>query len=305
MSGLLDSKKRILDTIITNEGRRQLARGRLRIRFATFTDQDAYYESDPVSGSTDASQRPHLEAFNRPQDTLTFESDDVGDLIRAPGGDFGVQNGKILIPSENYQTFLSGSESLEYVDDLFASSSNAYTQLYAISSEQFDEDNNTFSIDRESVNFSVIDEMFSTPNKPFINVDDAASLFQDIRMSQAKNFRFLPPINKPTQQNRQGTLLARYNRIDQGDVLTYDQIIAGLRGKENVTINFDSTSYDNNIVVQIFDVRQDSVMKLDVIDYGEFITEDSNKRVYFVGKIIKDSRGASTFINIFTMVMES
>jgi len=304
MSGLLDSKKRILDTIITNEGRRQLARGRLRIRFATFTDQDAYYESDPASGSTDASQRPHLEAFNRPQDTLTFESDDVGDLIRAPGGDFGVQNGKILIPSENYQTFLSGSESLEYVDDLFASSSNAYTQLYAISSEQFDEDNNTFSIDRESVNFSVTNEMFSAPNTSFVTVDDAASLFQDIRMTQARNFMFMPPINK-SSPGRTGGILANYNRIDQGDSLTYEQIMAELKDSENVTINFNSTSYENNLVMQMFDVRQDSVKKLDVIDYGEFIIENSSKHVYFIGRILKDSRGSATFINIFTLVTES
>lgn len=305
MSGLLDSKKRILDTIITNEGRRQLARGRLRIRFATFTDQDAYYESDPVSGSTDASQRPHLEAFNRPQDTLTFESDDVGDLIRAPGGDFGVQNGKILIPSENYQTFLSGSESLEYVDDLFASSSNAYTQLYAISSEQFDEDNNTFSVDRESVNFMLTNNTLQNQNIKQALVDDIESLFQDKRLSHAKNFKFLPPINKPSIENPNGTLLARYNRIDQGDEMMYDKIAADLAGKDVVTINFDNTSYENNIVMQLFDIRQDSVKKLDVIDYGEFVTDDSNKHVYFIGRIFKDSRGSSTFVNIFTLVTES
>lgn len=305
MSGLLDSKKRILDTIITNEGRRQLARGRLRIRFATFTDQDAYYESDPVSGSTDASLRPHLEAFNRPQDTLTFESDDVGDLIRAPGGDFGVSNGKILIPSENYQTFLSGSESLEYVDDLFASSSNAYTQLYAISSEQFDEDNNIFSIDREKINFTLTNNTLQNQNIKQALVDDIESLFQDKRMSHAKNFRFLPPINKPSIENPNGTLLARYNRIDQGDEMMYDKIVADLAGKDVVTINFDNTSYENNIVIQLFDIRQDSVKKLDVIDYGEFVTDDSNKHVYFIGKILKDSRGASTFVNIFTLVTES
>jgi hypothetical protein len=305
MSGLLDSKKRILDTLITNEGRRQLARGRMKIRFATFTDQDAYYESDPISGSTDAGLRPHFETFNRPQDTLTFESDDVGDLIRAPGGDFGVLNGKILIPSEKYQIFLSGSESLEYVDDLFASSSNAFTQLYAISSEQFDEDNNVFELDREQIKFSLTDSTLDEQSIKVVSIDDVESLFQDKRLSHTKNFKFLPPINKKSIENPQGTLLARYNRIDQGDEMTLEKVMSDLSGKEFATINFSQTSYENNFIAQLFDIRQDKVTKLDVIDFGEFVTQDISKHIYFIGRILKDSRSASTFVNIFTLVTES
>ena len=38
MAGLLDPKSRILDSIITEEGRRQIINGGMKIRFATFSD---------------------------------------------------------------------------------------------------------------------------------------------------------------------------------------------------------------------------------------------------------------------------
>ena len=38
MSGILDNKSRVLDTVITTEGRRQLAEGGVDIQYVTFTD---------------------------------------------------------------------------------------------------------------------------------------------------------------------------------------------------------------------------------------------------------------------------
>ncbi len=38
MSGILNTKQRIMDTILTQEGKRQLASGELRLNFITFTD---------------------------------------------------------------------------------------------------------------------------------------------------------------------------------------------------------------------------------------------------------------------------
>ena len=49
MSGILDKKKRILDFIITEEGRNQAANGELRIHYASFSDSAAFYTA--ISGS--------------------------------------------------------------------------------------------------------------------------------------------------------------------------------------------------------------------------------------------------------------
>jgi hypothetical protein len=44
MSGILNTKQRIMDTILTQEGKRQLASGELRLNFITFTDNATFYK---------------------------------------------------------------------------------------------------------------------------------------------------------------------------------------------------------------------------------------------------------------------
>ena len=81
MVGILDDKKRVLDSLITREGRRQIVGGDLRIRFAAFSDRNAFYQGDIISGSNDASERLYFETTSMPQDRVTFEADDSGRLL--------------------------------------------------------------------------------------------------------------------------------------------------------------------------------------------------------------------------------
>jgi hypothetical protein len=95
--GLLDSKSRIIDAILTFEGRRQLAAGDMRIEHVSFSDAGTFYKPDSVSGSADATQRLYLEANSPPQDSITFEADDSGRL-KPFNGSRGIQvrDGQIL-----------------------------------------------------------------------------------------------------------------------------------------------------------------------------------------------------------------
>ena len=82
MSGILDSKSRVMDVVITEEGRRQMHNGNLKIEFASFTDCHTFYEADAVSGSADASKRIFLEApTTLTQDQITFETDGSGNIV--------------------------------------------------------------------------------------------------------------------------------------------------------------------------------------------------------------------------------
>jgi len=79
--GILDSKSRILDAILTVEGRRQMAEGTFDVSYATFTDTDMFYESDAIEGHVDPTDRIYLEASNLPQDQVVFEANDAGNII--------------------------------------------------------------------------------------------------------------------------------------------------------------------------------------------------------------------------------
>ena len=75
------------------------------------------------------------------------------------------------------------------------------------------------------------------------------------------------------------------------------------------TIIFSETSEDNNIVMQMFETNDQKLKfkKLDVIDFGEFSTQNSsrpNKHIFFAGKVFLDSFDIPTFVNLFTIVLD-
>jgi len=79
--GILDSKTRILDAVLTVEGRRQLSEGTFKVSFATFTDNDVFYEADAEEGHVDPTDRIYLEASSLPQDQVIFEANDEGKVV--------------------------------------------------------------------------------------------------------------------------------------------------------------------------------------------------------------------------------
>ena len=115
MAGILDNKKRVMDIIVTDEGKRQAANGELRIRFATFTDKHTFYED--VSGSyspktasnvaADATERIYFEAVFEFQDRIIVETEEAysldghpeGRFIPFKGRDFTVSSGRITSSS--------------------------------------------------------------------------------------------------------------------------------------------------------------------------------------------------------------
>lgn len=80
MAGILDKKSRVLDAVLTPEGRRQLADGTLSISYATFTDGEVFYSVDAVYGHEDPADRLYMEACGLPQDQVIFEANDEGKL---------------------------------------------------------------------------------------------------------------------------------------------------------------------------------------------------------------------------------
>jgi len=80
MSGILDNKSRMVDAILTSEGRRQMAEGTFVVSYATFTDAEVVYQYDAENGHVDPTNKIYLEACNLPQDQVTFEANDEGKL---------------------------------------------------------------------------------------------------------------------------------------------------------------------------------------------------------------------------------
>jgi len=305
MAGILNNKERILDSIITLEGRRQIIGGKLKIEFASFSDRFTFYEADLASGSSDASERIFFESVSLPQDQVTFEADDSGRLLAFEGRNFTkIVQGKPVVSG----SFLTDtSQFASTAEGLLRDSFNNFCNLRSIGSNEFFRDDKNFVVSPTSCNFKITDKRPIKPNEiQSISVSKAESFFQDKRLSHIKNFKFLPPKNKPTITDPKGSLMGEYRPLSQPEILSIKELKEGLLNKDFETIYFSESSRQNNVFCQFFEITGNNIKKLDVIDFGSFPSETGGEdfHVFFVGKIYVDKFGRSTYINIFTLIFE-
>ena len=311
MAGILNNKKRIMDTILTLEGRRQLASGDFQVKFATFTDGSSFYQASSSLGQADdASKRIYFEACNLPQDMITFEADDSGLLAPFPAGDLGVLGGKILSgSSDKYLQVITGSAFASMAGTLLESSLNNFTNLYSIGSVDFFSDDNTFGISEDSVEFTITDQApLTSIDIKSVNIDDVESFFQDKRLAHLPTFQYLPPVNSPVPgKGDEKFPMGNYPRLGQTAIKSYEELQKMLEGRPSKTVIFNPTSRGNSVFAQFFEKSSTTLRKLDVIDFGSFLTDDvelPEKRVFFVGKVYVDDFNNKTFVNLFTLVFE-
>lgn len=154
-----------------------------------------------------------------------------------------------------------------------------------------------------------------------LDLELSESFFEDDRTNFVDNFLYLPPINKlddsgvryplAEYENLSRTPRTTLDDIERSFVIDDDQLnlpeSKRLYKKEFIDITFDDTSRDNNLMIQPFEFRDKSIRKLETVDFGEYIDEDTGERtrVFFVGKVITDFTGTDKFINLFTVVCKN
>lgn len=328
MSGILDNKSRILDTILTLEGRKQLASGKLVIEYASFSDAITFYSKDLASGSAVVSNRIVFESCHLPQDQITLESDDSGLLMPFKNGEnITVKNGKIvtypdksnsnviLSGSVNNLTILSGTAFSSTSDALIASSFDNFTKLFSLGTKNQIFDDNDFGLSESNIRFTISDTSpIKDPEKNITNINNAEGLFQDQKLSKLNNFSYLPPINKldddsidkSDYRNTKNYRLGDYRPWGSTTKLTHLDVENEIKNYDSLgcskNIFIDPTSNKNNLFCQFFEVSDGSMSKLDIIDFGQYQWNNSRKHAFFVGKIFIDDNNCQTFVHLFTLV---
>jgi hypothetical protein len=318
--GILYNKERIIDFIITQEGKRQAGSGELRVKFASFTDHHTYYEKsgslDLPDLAEDASNRIFFEAASRYQDVIVPELEAGMSLRPFRTADFQVMGNSIA--SGTFQkgfidriNVVSGPALSNTFSQILDGIEKNFTDQKIISSIDEYSYSNNFSIMPSNINFKEGGNKYlkSSGNSSKINLEDVSSIFHDRRFNQFPNFKYLPPQNLPFPGQVTGSVLANYPKLDEesiGD--SFSDLLKNLQGCEKNVINFSETSRNNNFLCQIFESSNSGVDKLSIIEFGTFESDDptdkNSKRVVFVGKIRRDASGAETFLCLFTLVLE-
>ena len=326
MSGILNSKQRFVDTVLTAEGRRQLASGEFRIEFATFSDNEIFYAGGGPSGSIDLSSIIQLEASpSLPTDIITLETNLFGNVVSSviPGlkvvsgskeddpktdGPVNILDGKIVqFTNSGSKNLITGSAYDDLVEGILSSSIGNFNRIDVVGTTDPLSDNNNFDLSGQRVVFDITDKnVESVCALPRANLArDAESIYQDRRLSHLDNFKYLPPRNKATPSAPTGSILYNYPNNNQSEMLTFEDLENEIRFLPSREIHFEETSMGNNIICQLFEVSGEKLTKLSAIDFGEFNSNDParpTKRFFFAGKIFPtDKFGTKTYANMFTL----
>jgi len=265
MAGILDSKTRVLDAIVTKIGRSQIARGGLKIEFASFTDATTYYQGDEVRGNDDANMRIYFESTGtKHQDFITFETDDSGRLLGYPETQDMTIVGDELFKKDgsssdiNSLVFVSGSSAFASLSDsILASSIDNFKNNYIIGTtgDGGIEDQRSLEVSPDSHSF-LISNTFpfdGNPRNAVANIDSVECLFLDKRLSHFPNFKFLPPMIQEAStdvfdlgvemkrvKNGNDVFLGDYRPINenQGE-MTFTDLMRHLNGKKSLGIDPD------------------------------------------------------------------
>ena len=304
MAGILDVISRVMDTLVTSEGRRQIASGRLKIEYASFTDRQLFYASGSSGYLEDPGTRIYFEAYSDNNDKIIIETDAEGQLEPFSSDSYTSYGGTFYASGSALQTGSIDMISEEITENAILS----FQRQMIIGSREL------YLVDKGSTFKAIPDvaEFFITDNSPFAkgsvtnaSLNDIESVFQDFRLGNMLNFRFLPPISRPLPGNVTGSVIADYTRINQDTLDTWEEVEEMLEGKDYQEVNFEETSEMNNIIGQIFEQSGNSLEKLAVIDLGSFSREGYiYPHLLFAGKLFRDSKGCLTFVNIFTLLFE-
>jgi len=317
LAGILDSKQRIMDVLITDEGRAQAAAGELSIKFATFTDRHTFYAADELHEASpvanDASSRIFFECSSRHQDQIVVETLENGTTKAFKAADFDLTSQNFVsglsaegVPA-NAPTVFSGSNFVENSTQIIGDITKNFLEQEILGTIDPFSDVTNFTVSRDALKFQITNSKPSGYTSQNMSLENIESLFQDRRLAHLPNFLYLPPNNQPKVGERYGRRLGNYVNWNQKPHETLQDLMTSLEGRDSQEIEFTETSRENNIIIQPFEFSNAGVKKLVIIDQGECPDEDPfspGKRVFFIGKLYKDKYGSSTYVNIFTVIMD-
>ena len=308
MAGILDPKSRIMDVVLTQQGRQQIASGRMKIEYASFTDLGASYDATIDYSIEDPSGKVYLEAFSDVSaDMITFETDDAGYLRPFTGDGAAVSAGGNLLAGS---ADLTGSISLTPASDFLLQSitqSLGWNQIIGTSDPL--SETTGFQVSQPSVTFNVRDGFpfdHSRGDVEYATLNTIESLQNDMRLSNLPNFKYLPPVNGAGVLA--GATLASYPNYNESSDTDRIAMQSRLSQLESAEITFLETSSENNFIMQAFEISgRSSITKLDAIDYGYRSALDNPQklvRTIFLGKVYTDTTSDPTFVNMFTLELE-
>jgi hypothetical protein len=298
-----------MDTLITSEGRRQIASGELQIKYATFNDRQVVYASGTDGYLEDPGRTFYFEAHSDNNDSIILETDANGDLMPFQSDTYNSYNGEFFASGSTFQT---GSINL-ISDEVTGNAVDSFTRQMIIGSRNifrseeglnfkpnYDDTSNIFSINTEYV-----------PSAGTTHLNNLPAVFEDGLFGTTLNYRFLPP----TYENSAGNASSWGSYSELGSAAppsTYDSFVRGLSTVGDlpplsIQMKYPTnSSLENNILGQVFAQKDNKIYKLALINAGTLTYAATNNlpdpQVYYAGNLYRNHYGSLCFARVFTLV---
>ena len=134
MAGILDKKQRVMDVIVTQNGKRQLRNGTFNVAYVSYSDKDIEYISDDGVTAADVSNHLTFEAYSSVYDTIIPEIDNIdGTVSYEQTKNYVIKNGLLLKQTENGNFPVTGSADLYDASlEIFNKSIDSFDKLDAL-----------------------------------------------------------------------------------------------------------------------------------------------------------------------------
>ena len=318
MSGILDKKSRIIDFVITENGRSQIEDGDIRYKFATFSDNSIIYTKNHSLSKEKKSEISNsefnyipLEASAKTNSTLNPEFD----LSKF----FSHTNSNIL-DSEKARNRINFNDS---VDKLLTNNSlsNKLKNLNLITTENSINPNRMLTfVDngfiKNEIDFQGKSNKYKTINSQKIQKENLPVIALDKRFSNKLNYKILIPkdisgedlydksqfkkIENLDEFNTTGFVYSSYNIADNkknNEVLSREKeilkIINSIENDNNIhkkVYEIENSSDENTFIFELHEASlgRNSLEKLSFIKLGEFFDKEisTTKKVYLIGKVV-------------------
>ena len=298
MSGMLNSKNRVLDVVLTELGRKQMDKGQFEVSFVSFSDKCTEYLSDDSGVAIDIKDRVYFEAFSSPSDEIIPEIDDIGNFIltKQVSPTLTVNNGVL------YEKIDSGYQEVDgfsQVSKFTSLTTGRFNGLQILRTE-----NNTpdFDTNVAGAKMAVPTEVVKLPD----HVSGLKPILVDPRFSGTINTMFLPP------KVRHGLVeapLRAYNRFgkEHSQKSLVEEIKNSSYSKATIELGGDKYYKEYNLLGQIFMKKDQTIRKYLLIDAGEYKNKDQeiSMQIYHCGFIFKDENGTSKFSRAFSIIFHN
>lgn len=332
MPGILNKKSRIIDFVITDNGRSQIEDGDIRYKFATFSDRSIIYTKDH-----EASAASKADISKSEFDYFPIEANSKGNNTLNPEFDLGkfftFTNSNILDSQE-----VKNSVNFNAAADLFLTSDSLAGKLKSLSllSTKNKLNGNTeikfkdSGLKKNEIDFQNKVNKYKTLSSYSTNKENLPVIALDKRFSHKTNYKLLIPkdisgkelyekenfqnIDKLEDFNTTGFLYTSYsikNESGNDEIMSREkeisEILSSIESDNDIhksVYELENSSPENTFIFELHEssLERNDLEKLSFIKIGNFYDKSSSstKKVYLIGKIINSRENANDLDTIFS-----